>query len=262
MRKGFTLVELSIVLVIIGLLIGGILVGQSIIGAAKLQVLVRQLEQYDVAITTFKTKYKAIPGDSRIIYTPKSINACPSKDGLITDDECANNSVTFSSSTSDEIGLVWYDLAQTVNLVIENCKTIATAVPAGGRTILSGTNCNTPKAKYGDSKTNTVLAASYSLGGAPYTTANSQGNAYYLFDCLGMASTVAISCVTTFTQAEAAAYDQKTDDGIPGTGDVRGGTRATVINQLARNVLTYPATYTASDTTNLMGIIRRFPNGL
>lgn len=62
--KGFTLVELSIVLVIIGLLIGGILVGQSLIESAKLNAQVKQLEQYDIATTNFRQKYKQWPGDS------------------------------------------------------------------------------------------------------------------------------------------------------------------------------------------------------
>lgn len=65
-QLGFTLVELSIVLVIIGLLIGGILVGQSLVNATKMQSFIRQLAQYDVAVGNFKTKYKSIPGDSRL----------------------------------------------------------------------------------------------------------------------------------------------------------------------------------------------------
>lgn len=67
MRKnGFTLVELSIVLVIIGLLIGGILVGQSLIESAKIQKFVRTLQQYDIAHNQFKNKYKQIPGDTSL----------------------------------------------------------------------------------------------------------------------------------------------------------------------------------------------------
>jgi len=63
LRYGFTLIELSIVLVIIGLLAGGILVGRDLIRAAEIQRQVKQLQEYQLAFTTFKTKYNCIPGD-------------------------------------------------------------------------------------------------------------------------------------------------------------------------------------------------------
>lgn len=66
MKRGFTLVELSIVLVIIGLLVGGILVAQSMIQTTKIQSGVRQIQQFDVAMQNFQTKYNALPGDARV----------------------------------------------------------------------------------------------------------------------------------------------------------------------------------------------------
>ncbi len=65
-KRGFTLVELSIVLVIIGLLIGGILVAQSMMSAARITQQIRQFQQLDIAISDFKVKYNQIPGDCSI----------------------------------------------------------------------------------------------------------------------------------------------------------------------------------------------------
>ncbi len=62
-RTGFSLVELSIVLVILGLLVGGILAGQSLIRAAELRATITQTGQYRIATFAFRDKYFALPGD-------------------------------------------------------------------------------------------------------------------------------------------------------------------------------------------------------
>lgn len=65
MRNGFSLVELSIVLVILGLLTGGILAGQSLIRAAELRSITAELDRYYSATQSFRDKYMSIPGDFR-----------------------------------------------------------------------------------------------------------------------------------------------------------------------------------------------------
>jgi prepilin-type N-terminal cleavage/methylation domain-containing protein len=62
-RTGFTLVELSIVLVIIGLIIGGVLVGRELIAASQLRAQISQFEKYNQAVNTFRGKYNCLPGD-------------------------------------------------------------------------------------------------------------------------------------------------------------------------------------------------------
>lgn len=62
-NAGFSLVELSIVLVIIGLLVGGILAGQSLIRAGELRKISTQADQYITAVHAFRDKYFALPGD-------------------------------------------------------------------------------------------------------------------------------------------------------------------------------------------------------
>jgi len=62
-QRAFSLIELSIVLVILGLLTGGILAGQSLIRAAELRSVSTDINRYSTAVTTFRDKYFAIPGD-------------------------------------------------------------------------------------------------------------------------------------------------------------------------------------------------------
>lgn len=62
-QSAFSLVELSIVLVILGLLTGGILSGQSLIRAAEIRTVARDFSTYMAATHTFRDKYFAIPGD-------------------------------------------------------------------------------------------------------------------------------------------------------------------------------------------------------
>jgi prepilin-type N-terminal cleavage/methylation domain-containing protein len=62
-QKGFTLVELAIVMTIIGLLIGGILKGQELMTNARVTATVAQVQGFDAAITTFRDKYASTPGD-------------------------------------------------------------------------------------------------------------------------------------------------------------------------------------------------------
>ncbi|MFZ4540565.1 MAG: pilus assembly FimT family protein [Rickettsiales bacterium] len=62
-QRAFSLVELSIVLVILGLLVGGILSGQALIRASELRAVVTEYNRHAVDTKTFRDKYFALPGD-------------------------------------------------------------------------------------------------------------------------------------------------------------------------------------------------------
>lgn len=62
-QKGFTLVEIAIVLVIIGLLLGGILKGQEMITQAKIKNIIADYSGISAAYHGYQDRYRAIPGD-------------------------------------------------------------------------------------------------------------------------------------------------------------------------------------------------------
>lgn len=66
-RKGFTLVELSIVLVIIGLLIGGVIKGQSMIENAKIKRIISDTDGLVAAVYAYQDKFNALPGDDNSV---------------------------------------------------------------------------------------------------------------------------------------------------------------------------------------------------
>ncbi len=62
-RTGFTIVELTIVIVIIGFIVMGILIGQDLIWSARLKSDIRTMKELDTTINSFEVKYNCIPGD-------------------------------------------------------------------------------------------------------------------------------------------------------------------------------------------------------
>lgn len=62
-NRGFTVIEIAIVLVVIGLIVGGVLTGTSLITAAESRAVMNKLQHYGAAYTAFRQQYNALPGD-------------------------------------------------------------------------------------------------------------------------------------------------------------------------------------------------------
>ncbi len=61
--RGFSLVELSIVLVIMGLIIGGVLTGQQVIQNARITNAINAIQGYQAQFQAYAQNYGALPGD-------------------------------------------------------------------------------------------------------------------------------------------------------------------------------------------------------
>jgi prepilin-type N-terminal cleavage/methylation domain-containing protein len=61
--RGFTLIELAIVLVIIGIIIGAVLKGQDLVDSARHKKLTTEIKQWEVATWTYLDRKGRFPGD-------------------------------------------------------------------------------------------------------------------------------------------------------------------------------------------------------
>ena len=85
--KAFTLVELSIVLIVIGLLTGAILKGQDVIRNAKLKRMMSDYSNVSTAIYTYEDRYDQLPGDDGSSVIAISLENTGNEDGVINADE-------------------------------------------------------------------------------------------------------------------------------------------------------------------------------
>lgn len=201
MKNGFTLVELSIALVIIGLLIGGILVGQSLIESAKINSQVSQIQQFDAAVLTFKAKYKYLPGDAR--------GFGGNGDGYINMGGytcCQGN----ADLLAGELPNVWAQLFPE-EFVSSPYNILATANN-------SGATQNFPLSKIG--KEGSIIHATAET----YTNTNNYMILPWpVFQANGRISTTRDAGTGALTPADMRLLDSKLDDGFANSGTLRSG---------------------------------------
>jgi prepilin-type N-terminal cleavage/methylation domain-containing protein len=108
--KGFTLVEIAIVLVIIGLLLGGILKGQEMITQAKIKNVMSDFSGISAAFHGYQDRYRAIPGDDPNAATRWSLGTVTLASGAYGDGQIAGG---YGSTTANEESRVfWWHLRQ------------------------------------------------------------------------------------------------------------------------------------------------------
>lgn len=203
-KKAFSLVELSIVLVILGLLVGGILAGQSLIRAAELRAVTSEQGRYTTAISAFRDKYFSIPGD----FSKASSFGWGSYDG----DGDGVVEMSTASAGANEITTYWQHLASAG--LIEGSYT-----PATGATMTAGTTNPRSKLSGASWSVYALGTALGSTGTMPHTDVTyfggTYGNAYFFG-----AGTAAGAPTGIMKAEEAWNLDTKIDDGRPDLGTV------------------------------------------
>lgn len=234
---GFTLIEMSIVIVIIGLIAGGVLIGQDLIKSAAIRSQISQIDKFATAANTFRLKYGYLPGDMPSTHATAFGFARTTGCGSPFDSGCGNgNGVINGGDTGGETGvtitasydgvgephLFWLDL-QTAGLIGDYIT------PALNNNTLSyDVEKYLPKAKLGGNKFIYVWGNGVRI--SQYVPKN-DGKLYFaLAEVRAIAGVNTIPAVSpngyqsiylpTIKVIDAYMIDKKTDDGLPQSGSV------------------------------------------
>lgn len=258
-QSGVTLVELSIVLTIIALLIGGVLTGTTIMKTMELRSIMTEYQHYEVAVTTFKTKYNQLPGDfsnAATVWGMAPTAASPAGD----DDDCADlintdlseGTRTCNGNGSSTIDVGYEEFRAWQHLVnagmIEGAFTGLGATATAGEGFETGLNC--PSSAFGQSCWRVFYLSSEDADLDDFTLFYGKYDAH-AFSLWG-GNTGPARYNPTLTPSEMAELDNKYDDGKPATGKVfapHGGTAgaAPFDNCTAQDGSTAEATATDDD---------------
>jgi prepilin-type N-terminal cleavage/methylation domain-containing protein len=218
-QSGFTLIELSIVLVIIGLIIGGVLIGQDLIKGSEIRSLASQVSSYNSAVNAFKAKYGQLPGD--FIQAATYISGATSGDGngvIWTAAGVPGAGPTYTMA--GELPEFWYQLS-TLGMLEGNFD--------GTTSVTLGTNLPYLKTNRGG-----VVA----YGFTDY-------NNYYHFGVVTTGSTT-LTTANVLTAVSAYALDSKLDNGMPSSGTVQARDGTVVENGTATSGAAGGATCTVT----------------
>jgi prepilin-type N-terminal cleavage/methylation domain-containing protein len=218
--RGFTLIELSIVLVIIGLIFGGVLVGQGMIIAAATRATIGQFEKYNTAVHTFQTKFGYLPGDiPAAAVTQFGFAAASGRAGTarLGDGNGVIDGYNFSQSASypvDHTGgeqeWFWEDLSTNSGLIEGKFNTGLAYINVPGNVTMGSTGIP-------------LFLPSAKLGAGNYITVNEENSVNY-FTLSAITSIAGSNGNTTaapgLTVAQAYNMDKKIDDGLPQSGTV------------------------------------------
>lgn len=213
--SGFTLVELSIVIVIIGLIVAGVVGGQSLVQQSRLRAIVSEQQQVKVALNAFKLEYDAVPGDfaTASSYWSGAVG-CSSTGGTsaLVAADCngdGNKRILIVAGDTGESYMAWRHLGL-ANLFP------GSFVPGA---VLTGTiGGNIPASKF--STAGMTLAYDDSSSDATAGDGAASGGRDALVNVLIFGGAVSLNKAngTVFSVSQVRGIDEKTDDASPITG--------------------------------------------
>lgn len=226
---GFTLIELSIVLVIIGLIVGGTLTGQHLITASRIRAQISQIEKLRLSVNTFYVKYGYFPGDilSNVagtygLYhvTGTDANTTGYGDGSGTVDGDFAGAWQMGANFGGETVMFFLHLSQAK--MINGFYGIGTHASVYGATTTGGSTSGLPVLNADTTYVGEILPAA-AIGDENYVAVgNLNGNNYFVVTGITKLEGVmkAIDSLNRINPTNAYAIDAKADDGLPAKGRV------------------------------------------